>query len=198
MSSKKLKTIQSTMSNIQPYPRLSPFTSHIKGIFCYIIKHYGNSGYALRITRSGESVSITASDWTGKILDLNNSESVHVNRLLSTYGNKLVELTRIIRLPDSTMYFVPLGDGSFRMVDLSYSKDLFAGPGMIRDLFSAVMPTQEVVDIKIIDDITYEAINAGSGTYDSSSVGDLILKPSKFRTIHDGNYDLPYYVEVKR
>ncbi len=65
---------------------------------------------------------------------------------------------------------------------------------MIRDLFSKIYPTQEVVKTIALNDDVLKAIENGSGSYK----GNLILKCSKFKTVVRGNELLPLYAKIIR
>jgi hypothetical protein len=81
------------------------------------------------------------------------------------------------------------------LVDVQVSLNKMAGPGMLRDVFGKIYPTQEVLKIESLDDRAIEYIEKGTGNYE----GELIIKPSKF-SVFSPNTELlvPLYVEVKR
>ncbi len=81
-----------------------------------------------------------------------------------------------------------------QLVDIRLSLDKFSGPGMVRDLFSKVIPTQEVMKVEILDDQSLEAIKNGVGNYS----GDLIIKASTFSTIIRDQELIPSYAIVQR
>jgi len=183
------------------YPELLPFDSApIKDIFCYVIRHYGNAGLSALIYRQPQKdqVVIICGDWLGNKIDIVSDKPTtlvtHANELVKDRIMVLYETMRLIKL-DQAQFFFAIVDGELILVDIQVGINKFASPGMLRDVFSKVFPTQEVQKIEILDDRAMEYIEYGSGSYS----GDLILKPSRFRmhSVTPDNF-VPLYVEVKR
>ena len=101
---------------------------------------------------------------------------------------------QLIKINQIMIYITVDDDQNMILVDLRSSLNKFYGPGMIKDLFSKVYPTQEVVKIIALDENVLEAIKRGEGSYK----GNLILKCSKFKTVVRGNDLLPLYARIDR
>lgn len=172
---------------------------NIKNQFMYIIKHYGSEGLAVLIYRqpNNDQVAVACGDWKGNPLDL--AIKSDVVKIATDFINKhLVDILTTMKLIklDQAQLFIAHDGSEHVLVDMQLSANKMAGPGMIRDIFSKLIKTQEVVKIEVIDDKVLDAIKNGSGNYE----GDLILKPAKFKLYHDmeANSYSPMYVEIKR
>lgn len=185
------------MPKILAYPHLMPFAStpKIKGIFCYVIKHYGNYGLAVLIYRqlAKDQVNIMFGDWTGKTIDIRQLDRLGkiATDFIATDRHKLFLRTmQLIRLEQAQFFFAVDDADELTLVDMQVAINKLAGPGMIKNLFENTMKTQEVLKIETIDSRACEYLEKGSGSY----AGDLILKPSNFKMTDTG----PLYVELKR
>ena len=63
---------------------------------------------------------------------------------------------------------------------------------MVKDLFSKVLRVPETIDVAKLDGDILNAVRDGTGKYS----GNLIIKPSAFRTTGDGL--TPLYAKVTR
>lgn len=203
------KTQQSGMSRLENIPRVLPYPKlmtmeeapSIKNLFCYIISHYGTNGLSVLIYRqpSDDQVVVLFGDWNGNNLDIHTDEPTELTNAANMFVSKdvstFLNLMFSIGIPQA-QFFLAINDSGLILTDMQLSLNKFAGPGMIRDLFGKIYPTQEVKKTEIIDDRAIEAIERGTGSYE----GDIILKPSKFRMHHDqpSNSYCPLYVETRR
>lgn len=188
------------------YPEISYFrdTPEVKGLLCYIMKHYGDVGINVMIERkkAGDDVEvmIRMGDWSGEGVDLHAKSALASYGLLfmDRYAAKFVEIMKLTGIPMAQFYLTPIAndDGNFidlRLVDLRFGPNKFSGPGMVRDIFGASIPTPEVIKIAGLDDDIWDMIDRGLGSY----AGNIIIKPSRFRTV-ERDTTLPLYVEICR
>lgn len=170
----------------------------IKGQFVYVIKGYPEDGLAITIARdiqNGE-VFLSINDFDGKPIDLTDENHPYQWAALDFAqqdSSKFVSIMRSANIQKVILY-VAVDGNELKLVDLRASLNKFYGPGMIRDLFGKIYPTQEVVKTIALDDQVLDAIKRGEGSYE----GDLILKCSKFKTIVRGKEMLPLYARVTR
>ena len=189
-------TLTSGMSKprLLPHPGFRHLDDQVLNMFCYVLRHYGNPGPALVISRDGENVCAQFGDWNGNIVDPHDdSHLLHHQMvlLLENIFHKLVLLMRSVGLPQAEFYF----STDLTLVDVRLAINKFIGPGMLNDVFGKLVKTPEIIKIEIIDNRVMDAIRQGGGTYD----GELLLKPSKFREMElpNGSYT-PLYAEIKR
>jgi hypothetical protein len=186
-----------------PYPELLPFepTPSIHALYCYVVKHYGTDGLSVLIYRQVEQDQVVTlmGDWKGNNIDIVNS----TNKLAALgleFAQKdltgFLETMRLVHLEQVQFFFAIDPDDRLVLVDMQVAYNKFASPGMIRDIFGKIYPTQEVIKTEIIDQRAVETIKKGTGSYE----GDIILKPTRFRMYHDAeaNSFQPLYVEVRR
>jgi len=175
------------------YPPFIPILKYdgIKGIFCYFIEHYGHSGYACLIKRSLDkdpNILVRIGDWKGNVIDPQSDELA--SKILSSYVPKLASVMKITAIGQAMYYF----SSDLILVDMRLSSTKFAGPGMLNDVVGKVVPTQKILAIKHLDSETLENVKNGIGRFS----GDVLIKPSKFRTIQFNNAKVPLYVEIVR
>jgi hypothetical protein len=103
-------------------------------------------------------------------------------------------MMKLMKLEQAQFFLAILDELTLVDVQVAYNK--MAGPGMVRDIFSKLINTQEVIKSEIVDERAIDAILRGVGSY----AGDIILKPTRFRLYHDEatNSFQPMYIEVKR
>jgi len=134
-------------------------------------------------------------DWDGMSIDLraDDERSKLAQRFISEHCLKLLDVMRTIGMAKG-MFYSAINDNKFVLVDVLKGVDQFVGPGMVRDLFGAAVPTQEVIKVDIINDSLIDLISAGHGNF----AGSLILKPSRFRMLEQkGTKPTPLYIEVQ-
>ena len=105
---------------------------------------------------------------------------------------KLANILSTINI-NQAQFFFSNKDG-YMLVDMQVSVNKLVGPGMIRDLFSKIVPTQEVIKVEPIDDRAIAALLDGNGSY----AGNVIIKPSKFRLIEQNGIYSPLYLRYVR
>jgi hypothetical protein len=89
-------------------------------------------------------------------------------------------LLKAANIPNSLLYFSRIGD-KMHVVDAMISANKFVGPGMLRDLFGKIMPTQSVVSIDVMND---DNIKKYAGKF---------IKPSAFKYYLEDNNPRPLY-----
>jgi hypothetical protein len=194
------------LPKILKYPRLLPFfTSNaispgdsVKGMLCYIMRHYGSVGLTVLIYRDKKSsqMVVICGDWEGQSIDLTDDSEMSrlAKTLLSKNLERMMGMMRHAKIDQAQIYFA-IQNEEFILVDIQTALNKFAGPGMVRDLFSNIFKTPEIIKIEPLDDRSIIAIRDGAGSYS----GELVIKPSKFRLFEDGiNEYRPLYLEVKR
>lgn len=177
------KTVQKfVLPSILPAPRfyqLAKTQFLIADRLLYAIKHYGNDGISVLVARDGaeKRIAVACGDWNGNKLDLKakSRHSEAARQFIEKDITKLINVMSCIKL-EQAQYFLAFDGSELRLVDMQISLNKFAGPGMLRDIFGNVMPTQEVIKVEPFDDRVRELIVNGTGSYSDS----LILKPSKF------------------
>lgn len=184
------------------YPTLLPLalTPEINGVLCYVIKHYGTDGIAVSINRQKADgdidISMAFSDWRGNKIDISDKtqQSLAVSYFYDKYLKIFIDAMRIINM-QFAQYYMVVGNDDLILTDIRLGQYKLTGPGMVRDIFNKLIRTQEVIKIELIDDKALTAIERGFGSY----AGNLILKPSKFRTVERPELGTcPLYVEVRR
>lgn len=189
------------IKTLPPYQAFLPFESisAVQGALCYVIRHYGQTGFSVYIgrRRKNEDVDITVitSDWSGNKIDLNSTSQLAglVVSFLKDHLKHLIELMTTVRL-ESAQYYFASNDKDVRLVDVRLGEKRFCGPGMVRDILGKIMPIQEVLKVSNLDDNTKNLMLAGHGVYASN----LIIKPSRFRVSDTDGNSRPLYIELKR
>lgn len=171
------------------YPELLSLDKlpEIKGKLVYVVKAYPLNGLAVMIARKSGNVMVKFADWDAKPL-MPNAELPF--SFFNKKGSDFVGLMYAAKIDQAIFYLTP----DFRLVDMRSSLNKFVGPGMVRDLFGKIIDIQEVTKVTGLDDNTLEAIKAGTGSFE----GDLIIKPSVFRTVTRGKKMYPSYAVVRR
>lgn len=192
----------SSIPSLLKYPPFIKFDEFgdqppVKGMFCYVIKHYGHTGLSVLVYRQRDgNVVVICGDWNGNRLDLTASDKTIeielANQFLNTDFMKLYQVMQLIKL-EQAQFFFGIVEKQLVLCDVQVALLKFASPGFVRDLFGKMCRTQEVVKLEVIDDRAVEYIRNGSGSY----ACDLVIKPTKFRNIeHNGHR--PLYVEILR
>ena len=203
----------SEIPDLLPYPKilsLEEIEEDIKGQFVYVIRGYKQEGLSVVIKRGdsngNEFVYLKIGDFDGRDIDLTD-ESHPLQPAALFFAEQasadFVEMMRILRIPQVLLY-ISISDlviddkgnyeADWELVDLRTSLNKFYGPGMIKDLFSKVFPTQEVMKVTNVTPEVLSAIYKNEGSYK----GDLVLKCSKFKTITRGKEMIPLYASVHR
>jgi len=187
----------SDLPTLLPYPALIPLDacSAIRGVFCYSFDHYGDIGFSVLISKKDDATRLLVGDWKGNVIDLCNqgAETIAAQKLLTTQGEAIIKLCRAARIDQAQFFFVLSGD-NFVLVDVQLSLNKFAGPGMVRDVFGSVFKTQEIIGIDVLDGDVMDSIVTGTSKFS----GNLILKPSCFRSASVDGSLIPLYAEVIR
>ena len=213
------------ISKLLKSPRLLELSDvpQIRGVFCYIIRHYGGGGLSVLYERDkvNDTVSMQFGDWDGNILDLQRDIPGGVNRhtdgpapeqpqfewaldqalkvlahdYYNQYALSVLTLLSTLGIWQAQLYLT----SKLVLADVRISINKLAGPGMLRELFSKIISTPEVLKIEVVDDRVLDAIRRGTGTYG----GDLIIKPSAFKHLDiidtSGKSVLtPMYIQICR
>lgn len=171
-----------------PVSQLSELTE-ATGRIVYVIKRYPEQGVAMLIAREPtDKVSITFSDFDANQIDMGvpSPDRTVCADLLVEYGAKLITLMKVAGIKQAIYYMSKTIDG-FKLVDVRVALDKFLSPGMLRDLFGKILPTQEVLEIVPFDDIKRVELTTRF---------DVIVKCSAFKTIARGDSLLPCYGKV--
>lgn len=183
------------------HPRPIPIAEYsgIKDAYCYIIQHYGHTGIACLIARRSDSdtISLTVGDWDGNIIDLEDMKHTLTpiaKGFLARHAMDLSKLMHAIGLGQAIFYFALHVDNEFVLVDIRLGMDKFSGPGMVKDLCGKFVRVQETIKIDRLEEKLLESIMAGDGAYS----GNIILKPSVFRSVAYQGKQIPLYVEIVR
>jgi hypothetical protein len=188
----------SKLPSLLPLPKPIPIDEFmgIRGMFCYVIEHYGHSGLSLLIHRDGEDVQLVIGDWDGNIIPLDDDKHplyMAANACLNSVAIMSYNVLKHIGVDKAILYFAKSGD-KFILVDARMSLNKFAGPGMLQDVFGKVLETQKVICIETINDAIMDSIMVGRDQFSPS----ILLKPSRFRFATMGDDPIPLYVEVMR
>lgn len=192
-------TSDNSLPSILPYPGFLADTQAATGVFCYVISHYGREGLSVLIQRQPDQdqAAIICGDWYGNKLDLEPPEETplarHAAQFITQDVMRLYELMRTIHINQAQFFLAPV-EGELTLVDVQTSVNKMSSPGMIRDVFGKVFPTQRVIETAIMDEDKIKHIKEGRGDYG----GDLILKPSRFRMYECAGDYRPLYVEILR
>ena len=174
------KTQPSGSSNVPTlleYPEILPLSDvpELSGRLVYVVKGYELSGHSMLMWRPpGGELAIRIGDFNGNSLDPRN-----VREEITAYIMPLAELMVAAGIPQAQFYF-----SGTTLVDVRKSLDSMVGPGMLKDLCSKIVPTQEIIDIKPFDDDLKESLKQ----YDY-----VILKHSSFKVIVREDKMLPMY-----
>ena len=183
------------LPEILPYPQILPLDDVIdlSNKLVYIIKEYRES-IAVVITINGDDICVRIGDWKGNIDPMTSADA---KLFVNNYMTNMIKLLATMKLSKVLLYFAK-DDGGLFLVDVRTDLNKFTGPGMIRDVFSGIVRTQEVTKIVQYDDKVRAAIKKGKGAYS----GNLIIKSSVFGTfIKDtpkGKVVYPTYGHVVR
>lgn len=200
------KTAATRRSGISKLPQVLPYPKplslqeapQIKGVYSYIMPHYGHKGICVLIYREPQkdSGSVICADWSGNLLDIKESTNPLEAEAYKFIGHdlqKFLKVMHVIRLTQAQFFIAIDNDGPL-LTDVQVSLNKLVGPGMVTELFGKIYRTPEIRKIAVIDDTAMQCIEANTGSYS----GNIILKPSVFRQIQVGPKLRPLHVEVKR
>lgn len=175
------------------YPKILSLNEvpELGGKFVYFVRAYPLQGLAVMIVRQKEDIFIRIGDWDGKVI--NPTESAVATEFVKKFSPHFVSLMASAKIPQA-IFYVSVNGAEMRLVDIRLSLNKFSGPGMVRDLFSKIIDTQEVIKI---DNLTPEAMTAIKNN-EGSYTGSLIVKPSAFKTLDRNKVMYPMYGQVLR
>lgn len=187
--------------SIVSYPKLLSLDEvpELMGKLVYIIKAYPLNGLAVLMTYDKPRTTMKFGDWDGNNLnpvDAKGRSGELIDEFMRMHAPNFIGLMTAARIKQAQFYLSD--DKELRLVDMRVALNKMAGPGMLRDLLSQVIATQESVSTVGMTPETVAAIKKGEGTLS----GDLIIKPSVFRTITRGEQPnmimYPMYGTVSR
>lgn len=170
----------SNIPSIVPYPAIMPLDDvpEIKGRMVYVIKWYENTGVSLLIYFNNGKAGVRIGDFDGNIIEQPSAASS------MQYCQKLMEIMAVSRIKQAQFYF----SNDTTLVDIRTSIDKMASPGMLKDLCSKIMPTQQIIKLAKADDELFKSIESEH----------VILKPSSFKIIIRSDAIVPLYAEYGR
>ena len=145
------------------------------GMLCYFIDPYPMDGVSVYIGIKDDYLIVRVGDWTSNNIDLSD-----VNDNLKSLIGMLIEITKTIHVSD-VVYYLSSDKDKYILVDMMISPNKFAGPGMLRDIFSKVIDTQVISGIDVLSPDS------------KSKYKGKIVKPSRFRTVDVDNIIRPLY-----
>lgn len=163
-----------------PYPPIYDIKDNFNifnKMYCYVIDKYNiNDGCNLYIGFRDEYQFVRISDFSGNVID--HKDYSDNDKIIMSYVDKLSNLMKLSKIIEMSFYFsyedYPI------LVDVMVSINKMLSPGMLRDLFSKVVKTQQVHSIEVIDESILDKFN-------------IILKPSRFKYMFDKNGFSPLY-----
>lgn len=180
---------------VLPYPTLPNDIALLKGVFCYIVEWYAQTGLSCLVDRKNGN-RITIGDWAGNTIDLSAEDSTALlaRLLVQQHAGLLLDFTKTAGVEVAQYYFVMADSTKFRLVDVRVSANKFLGPGMVRDVFGQRFDTQRVIKIDYLTEQLVVQIERRIGHFGNG----VIIKPSRFVTMPDVGIDgCVKYVEIK-
>jgi hypothetical protein len=163
-----------TFFDVKEYSKL------FNNLYSYIIVPYSlDDGYSLYIGFRNGYVFVRLSDFKSNEYKISDSKYKPILK----YVSKLVNLMKTARIVESCYYFSNKSNPV--LVDVMISANKFLGPGMIRDIYKKILPTQEIVEIATV-----------SSDNLSKYMGKFI-KPSRFKYLIEDKEFRPLYGIVK-
>jgi hypothetical protein len=180
-----------------PYPEIADFDKvpSLKDKFCYVIKDYPHIGMGLVVVRKMGQVRIRMSDFSGKEIspDKLGVYSQQIEEVMSNYSGRVLSAMRFIRIPQAMFYFAFADEP--RLVDVRLSLNKFCGPGWISDFLGKqeIALQEQVGSPLILNEDGLKKIQ--DGDYGD---GNLIFKPSAFKSMVRGEEIVPLYGRMRR
>jgi hypothetical protein len=150
----------------------------INGALVYAIKGYELDGVSILIFFQDKQVGVRVGDFDGNLLDPTTVDPAVIN-----YIDPLGKLMMAANIPQAQFYF-----SGHTLVDMRISLDKMAGPGMLKDLCGNLLPTQEILAVKPLDEELLESLKE----YDY-----VIFKHSSFKVIVRDNSIIPLYAILR-
>jgi len=170
------------MPKLLPYPTIRGIADcpEVVDVYCYLIAEY-KPGYSLLIKLADGEVGLVIGDWSGGRTQYDPTKH---NNILSDVLPRLAQLMGVVGLQQAQYFFDEAGN----LVDVQVSVNKFLGPGMLRDLFTKMLPTQQIMGVQ-----TLSKENVGGLRRAGSK---LIVKPSRFRAVLAGGVPAPLYARI--
>lgn len=175
------------------YPKILTLDEvpELMGKFVYFVRAYPLQGIAVLIVRQKDEIFMRIGDWDGKVI--NPMESEAATTFVKKFSPHFISLMSSAKIQQAVFY-LSVNGSDIRLVDIRTSLNKFSGPGMVRDLFGKIVDTQDVVKIDSLTPEVLTAIKNDEGSY----TGNLIVKPSAFKTVDRTKVMYPMYGIVLR
>ena len=166
----------------------------LRGKLCYILKYYPETGISMIVSRNDNNVAIRLADFSGNFIDPQNEQDQYVTQIMMEYSRKIILTMRLINIPKALFYFSS-DNGIARLVDMRLSLNKFCGPGFLADIFGkqGIHIQERIGDPIQLDESNQKKLLDGIGDYS----GGLVIKPSVFKFIVDGDKIHPMYGVVR-
>jgi len=136
----------------------------IIGQFCYIIEPY-KPGIAVVVKIDGDEQGTAFGDWNGVSIGPSIPIWPVAAKFLADYNIAVGQLARQIKIQQFELFIAEDG----RLIDVQLEINRFVGPGMLRDLFNKIMPTQVITEIAVVDESKIKVLKS------------CVLKPSRIK-----------------
>ena len=179
----------------------------IKSQYVYPIRRYCLDGISAIVSIPRErpdAVSCRVGDWDGQQTQgrLEGPLAEYEERFIGTYLPRVGQLMSIARIERAQFYF-SCSESEMRLVDVRIAHDHMLGPGMMFDLFAAILPVQESVLLPLdgvteqnpMITVTDEVLDAISKR-DAPFNCDMIFKPTTFKLIQREGAIHPLYART--
>jgi len=170
----------SDIPQLLPYPDIRHISEcpSVHNTFSYIINDY-HPGIAC-VVKLDDNISFLVGDWKSNVISPNMDEWGLCDKFLKEHAYKIASMMAGIGVTQAQLFI----SGDYKLVDMQISLNKFAGPGMLRDLFSNIIDTQDIVEVTTIDDDKIKSIK------------DKIVKPSRFRYDVIDGVAVPAYARI--
>lgn len=162
-------------------------------MFVYLFKYYqSNDGFQYIIQRSSGNAIIRVADFNGNILDpaIDCKLTPYIKDISENYLNRILLTIKYIGITQAIFYFA-VSDCA-RLVDMRLSLNKMCGPGYLIDFFGKQgIPLQEQIGKPVI--LNEEEIERIRKHCDPYLPCKMIIKPSVFKTIMQGEDIVPLY-----
>jgi hypothetical protein len=104
-------------------------------------------------------------------------------RVVLKYVDKLANLMKSAKIREACYYFSDFNKPV--LVDVMISANKFLGPGMVRDIYAKIIPTQEIIEVVMLSTDNFSKFNG------------KFIKPSRFKYVMEDKEFRPLYGIVK-
>ena len=172
-----------TLPDFVDYPQFFNVKEYVRlfnNLYSYVINPYSlENGYSLYIGFRDEYVFVRVSDFKSNEFKLSDPKL----KVVLKYVDKLSNIMKTSKIREACYYFSDYNKPV--LVDVMISANKFLGPGMIKDIYSKVIPTQEILEIVVIS------------TDNFSNYNGKFIKPSRFKYVIEDKEFRPLYGIMK-